>query len=92
MEDGFDLDAFEFKTSKEIIKSLSFRVALLRKKRFKSQKIFAEHIGMSFGSYSRFEKTGEVSLRGFISIIKGIGCIDELNTLFLEEENIIEWR
>lgn len=82
---------FEFMTSAEIAKALAKRVQTIRKKKFKTQKDFAEHIGMSYGTYARFEKTGQVSFIGFLDIVKGLDLMDEIIPLFEEEKQLIEW-
>ncbi|QOY53212.1 hypothetical protein [Candidatus Sulfurimonas baltica] len=82
---------YEFMTSAEIVKSLALKVKVIRKKRFKTQELFAEHIGMSFGKYARFEKTGQISFQGFLDIIKGIDRIEEIAVLFNEDKKIIKW-
>ena len=82
---------FEFMTSVEIAKALAKRIQTIRKKKFKTQKEFAEHIGMSYGTYARFEKTGQVSFVGFLEIIKGLDLIEQAIPLFEEEKQLIEW-
>ncbi|PHQ64678.1 MAG: hypothetical protein COB99_08390 [Sulfurimonas sp.] len=82
---------FEFMTSSEINKALAKKIQLIRKKHFKSQKLFSTHINMSLGTYARFEKTGQVSLKGFIDILKGIERVDEIADLFKEEKEDIQW-
>ncbi|MBD3798248.1 MAG: XRE family transcriptional regulator, partial [Campylobacterales bacterium] len=53
---------------------------------------FAEHIGMSYGTYARFEKTGQVSFVGFLEIVKGLNLTDQIVTFFQsEEEQLISW-
>jgi DNA-binding XRE family transcriptional regulator len=78
-------------TSGEINKALAKKIQLIRKKHFKSQTLFATHINMSLGTYARFEKTGQVSLKGFIDILKGIERVDEIANLFKEEKEDIQW-
>ena len=82
---------YEFMTSAEISKSLAVRIKVIRKKRFKTQGLFAEHIGMSFGKYARFEKTGQISFEGFIDIVKGLDRVEEIAVLFEQDKEVIKW-
>lgn len=82
---------FEFMTSTEITKSIAKKIKLIRKKQFKTQEIFAKHIGMSLGSYARFEKTGQISFKGFIEILKGVQRVDEISDLFALHVEEISW-
>ncbi len=82
---------YEFMTSSEIAKSLALKIKALRKKRFKTQKLFAEHIGMNFNMYARFEQTGQISFPAFIDIVKGLDRTEEIATLFNEDKEIIKW-
>ena len=91
MNEHFLNDNFDFKTNKEIIKIVALRIKKIRKVNFKTQELFAKHIGMSYGSYARFEKSGEVSFSGFIDILKGIEYIDKLDALFKKDEDLIKW-
>lgn len=91
MNEYLENDSFDFKTNKEIIKIVALRVKKIRKMNFKTQALFAKHIGMSYGSYARFETTGEVSFSGFVAILKGIGFIDKLDELLQKDDNLIKW-
>ena len=48
--------AFDLSTTKEIVKELASRAKTKRKKLGMTQKQFADHIGMKFSTYARFEK------------------------------------
>lgn len=85
------INNYEFMTSKEICKSLGKKVKIIRKKRFKTQELFAKHIGMSYGKYARFEKSGQISFEGFIDIVKGLDSVEDIANLFNEDKEIIEW-
>ena len=91
MNGYFENDSFNFKTNKEIIKIVALRIKKIRKINFKTQTLFAKHIGMSHGSYARFETTGEVSFSGFIAILKGVGLIDKLDELLQKDDDLIKW-
>ena len=84
-------DTFDFKTDKEIIKIIALRIKKIRKVTYKTQESFALHIGMTHGSYARFEKSGEVSFSGFVNILKGIGYIDKLDELLTQDNEVIKW-
>jgi len=82
---------YEFMTSSEIAKSLALKIKAIRKKRFKTQKLFAEHIGMNFNMYARFEQTGQISFPRFINIAKGLDVAEEIALLFSKDKDIIQW-
>lgn len=84
---------FELATTKEIIKELAFRAKAKRKKIGMSQKQFADHIGMKFSTYARFEKTGLISLNNFVDTLRGLYSIGELEALLVDKnENLkIKW-
>lgn len=66
----------------ETIKLLAKNIKEIRKQRFKTQNLFAKHIGMSYSKYARFEKSGEISFDGFVEIVKGLDKLDEFINLF----------
>lgn len=84
---------FELATTKEIIKELASRAKAKRKKVGMSQKEFADHIGMKFSTYARFEKTGLISLNNFVDTLRGLYSIGELEALLVDKnENLkIKW-
>lgn len=84
---------FELATTSEIVKELANRAKAKRKKIGMSQKQFAEHIGMKFSTYARFEKTGLISLSNFVDTLRGLYSIGDLEALLTEEnENLkIQW-
>ncbi|MDO9208882.1 MAG: helix-turn-helix transcriptional regulator [Sulfuricurvum sp.] len=84
---------FELATTKEIIKELSSRAKAKRKQVGMSQKEFADHIGMKFSTYARFEKTGLISLNNFVDTMRGLNSITDLEALLIvENENLkIQW-
>lgn len=88
-----DMTPFELATTKEIIKELASRAKAKRKKIGMSQKEFAEHIGMKFSTYARFEKTGLISLNSFIDTMRGLYSIGDIEALLIDEnENLkIQW-
>ncbi len=84
---------FELATTKEIVKELATRAKVKRKKIGMSQKEFAEHIGMKFSTYARFEKTGLISLNNFVDTLRGLYSIGDFEALMIDEnENLkIQW-
>lgn len=84
---------FELATTKEIVKELASRAKAKRKQIGMSQKQFAEHIGMKFSTYARFEKTGLISFSNFVDTMRGLNSITDLEALLIvENENLkIKW-
>jgi len=66
----------------EVVKLLAKNIKEIRKKRFKTQELFAKHIGMSYSKYARFEKSGQIAFDGFIEILKGLDMFDAFMDLF----------
>ncbi len=90
MDDELNND-FEFMSSVEITKAIAKKIKPIRKKRFKTQELFAKHIGVSYAKYARFEKSGQIQLVDFIEVIKGVNRIDEIQGLFKQKEDVIKW-
>jgi len=86
------IDGYEFMTPNEIAKAIGKRVKAIRKKQFRSQKIFAQHIGMAEETYARFERTGLISFTGLISVARGLEHLEEIVELFSLEKEIIQWK
>ncbi len=84
---------FELATTKEIVTELASRTKIKRKKIGMSQKEFADHIGVKFSTYARFEKTGLISLNNFVDTLRGLYSIGDLEALLIDEnENLkIQW-
>ena len=68
-----------------IVKILAKDVKELRKKSFKTQELFAQTIDMSYSKYARFEKSGQISLDGFLEILQGLGKLKSFLGLFGEK-------
>ncbi|MCF6308895.1 MAG: hypothetical protein L3J19_00245 [Sulfurimonas sp.] len=85
-------DNYEFMTSAEINKSIAQNIKIIRKRKFKTQELFAKHIGMSYGKYARFEKTGQISFQGFIDILKGIDRVEEITKICNIDSEAIQWK
>ena len=90
MDNDLNVD-YSFLSSPAITKDLARKIKDIRKKKFKTQVIFAKHIGLTYAKYARFEKTGLIQLVDFIEVIKGLGIIDELQDLFQSRDEIIKW-
>jgi transcriptional regulator with XRE-family HTH domain len=69
-------------SQEEVIKLLAKNIKEIRKKRFKTQDLFAKHTGMTYSKYARFEKSGQISFDGFIGILKGLDMLDGFMSLF----------
>ena len=82
---------FTFLTVDEIASSLAKRIQKVRKKKFKTQKIFAEHLGITFSKVSRFEKSGAIQFSDLIRILKALGLVSELEDLFETSKGEIKW-
>jgi transcriptional regulator with XRE-family HTH domain len=88
-----NMTPFELATTKEIVTELASRTKIKRKKIGMSQKEFADHIGVKFSTYARFEKTGLISLNNFVDTLRGLYSIGDLEALLIDEnENLkIQW-
>lgn len=70
------------------VKLIAKKIKNIRKEKFKTQELFALHIGMNYSKYARFEKSGQVSFDGFIEILKGLELFESFDLLFKEGEEI----
>ncbi|MDD4950522.1 helix-turn-helix transcriptional regulator [Sulfuricurvum sp.] len=77
--------AFDLSSTKEIVKELASRAKIKRKKLGMTQKQFADHIGMKFSTYARFEKTGLISLNNFVDTLRGLYSIDDLESILIDK-------
>ena len=84
-------DDFSFLNTSDIAKVLANRVKTERKKKFRTQAEFAKHIGLSYSKVSRFEKSGNIQLKDLLIILKALKLVDELQELFVPQEQIIKW-
>ncbi len=69
-------------TPNSIMRSIARRVKERRLEKNLTQKALASRAGLSFGSYRRFETTGEISLRGIIMIALTLDMTDKFSDLF----------
>lgn len=82
---------FTFITVDEVALTIAKKVQKVRKKNFKTQAQFAEHLGISFSKVSRFEKSGAIQFSDLIRILKALGLVSELENLFQESKGNIQW-
>lgn len=82
---------FTFLSTAEIAKVLAKRIQAQRKKKFKTQLDFAEHVGLTYSKVSRFEKSGNIQFKDLLIILKALNMVDELQELFLQKDEIITW-
>ena len=85
------MSPFDLSTTKEIVKELASRAKTKRKKIGMTQKQFADHIGMKFSTYARFEKTGLISLNNFVDTLRGLYSIGDLEAILIDENLKIKW-
>lgn len=76
------MKALEWITNEERIKSIADRMILARKALKITQKRLAVLSGVSYASIRRFEKTGNISLISFVSIVDALGYNDDLDNVF----------
>ena len=78
--------------NEESIKNLAKDIKEIRKKSFKTQELFAQHIGMNYSKYARFEKSGQIALEGFLEILQGLGKLEDFFILFRDKNLLIETK
>ena len=76
----------DFKTPNEIQMIIANNVRNRRKEMKLNQEDFAKKCGVSFGSYKRFENTGEISLTSLVKIGSILGYDKDLMNLFSRKE------
>ena len=79
-------DIFGEPTPKERMKALAKRLQVYRKKMSLTQVQLAERSGISYGSIKRFERSGDISLRGLWQICMVLECEDQLDSLFTKRK------
>lgn len=81
---------FFFATSEDISKTLGKRAQYLRVNVIKkSQADFAEKIGINVRKYQRFEQGGDIKLDDFITIVRHLNRLEEIENL-LEAPDVKE--
>lgn len=83
---------FMLKTNAEIAAGLAARARAKRLESDLSQAGLAARSGVSLGSLKLFERTGKISLAGFLKIAMALGCLGEFEGLFppKTEESLFE--
>ena len=76
----------EFSTIKEIMIEFAERFKKERLKQNITQEEMALKTGMSLSTYKTFEKNGKGSFENFISIMKTLGRVVELDALLLQSD------
>ena len=74
----------------DTLKDIAKQVKSIRKKRFKTQELFAQKINMNYSKYTRFEKSGQISFEGFVDILSGLDILDDFKNLFELDEEVKE--
>ncbi len=74
----------------DTLKDIAKQVKSIRKKRFKTQELFAQKINMNYSKYTRFEKSGQISFEGFIDILSGLDILDDFKNLFEIDDEVKE--
>ena len=77
---------FSLQSDDEIAQDLATRAKEVRTSKNLSQVDFSKKAGISYHSYNKFESTGKVSLLGFITIMRYLGKIRELNKLLVVDD------
>lgn len=78
--------AVSLKTPKEVRLEIASRARERRLAHNISQQDLAERSGVSLGSIKRFESTGLVSLSSLLEIALVLGCLSDLEKLFVIRE------
>jgi transcriptional regulator with XRE-family HTH domain len=73
------------KTSTEVATGLADRARSKRLASNLSQAGLSARSGVSLGSLKLFERTGKISLAGFLKIAMALGCLKEFEGLFPAE-------
>ena len=78
------MERLVWETAEELDQKLAQRVRNIRKRRSISQEKLAAMSGVSHGSITRFETTGQISLISLTKIAMALDIADELRSLFLQ--------
>jgi len=68
-------------TEKEISKFLAKQVQVLRVEKNLTQKEFAKKADISYGTYIKFERSGTISLEGFLKVLRHLGKLKEVGSI-----------
>ncbi len=78
--------AFNFSNPSDIALQIAARVNARRFELDLTQEGLAARAGIEFASYRRFEKTGEISLRGLLQIGFALNTLSEFDALFMQKQ------
>ena len=81
--DSSDILAILNKTPESIITSIATKVKERRLEKNLTQQQLASKAGMPLATYRRFEREGEVSLRGLTKVAIALEMEDDFNALFV---------
>lgn len=95
--------SFNLSTPDDVAKQISARVKARRLELNLTQEGIATRAGLKFATYRRFEKTGEISLKGLLQLGFALNVLSEFDALFaqkqyqslddiLNEQNVIRKR
>ncbi len=84
-------------TPQEFLLQMEDEIALFLAKQAKKLRIsknitqveFAKKAGIAYATYSKFERTGKISLNSFLKVLRHLGKLKEISTL-LEVDSIEE--
>ena len=65
----------------EIAEQLAAGAKVLRLNKGFTQKDFALKAGIAYATYSQFERTGKISLLGFLKVLRYLGRLKNISTL-----------
>lgn len=68
-------------TEEEIAQELAEQVKRLRLKKNMTQKDFVLKAGIAHMTYSKFERTGKMSLVGFLKVLRHLGRLKEISSI-----------
>jgi len=77
---------FSLQTDEEITQDLALRAKEIRISKNLSQVDFSKKAGISYHTYNKFESTGKISFLGFVTIMRFLGKIKELNRLLVVDD------
>ncbi|MDR0865918.1 MAG: helix-turn-helix transcriptional regulator [Candidatus Symbiothrix sp.] len=70
------------KTPNALLQGIAGRVKMRRLEKNLTQSALASRAGISLASYRRFERTGEIALRGLVMLAMVLDMTDEFSQLF----------
>ncbi len=77
---------YNLRTPEETARYLSSRLKNLRLLKKWKRTTLAERSGISLGSLIRFEQTGQISMKNFLSLLSALGRMDEIEKLLLPQQ------